>query len=63
LVKIERVIEALPGVTYPLLLDATARCPPEDVGGPWRYEEFLRTVAEERADTVRRAGRPARLMR
>jgi len=32
-VKVERVTEAVPGVTYPLLIDATGQCPPEDVGG------------------------------
>jgi hypothetical protein len=25
----------MPGLTYPLLIDATGRCPPENVGGPW----------------------------
>lgn len=61
LVKIERVSDAVPGVTYPVLLEATGRCPPEDVGGPWGYEEFLKTIAdpehEEHASTLEWAGR------
>lgn len=33
-IRIERVTEATPGVTYPRLLKASGACPPEDVGGP-----------------------------
>jgi pRiA4b ORF-3-like protein len=40
-IKIERVEDAVPGILYPRLIDAAGRCPPEDVGGPWGYEEFL----------------------
>ncbi|HYX04601.1 MAG TPA: plasmid pRiA4b ORF-3 family protein [Reyranella sp.] len=40
-IKIERSYAAAPGVLYPRLIDAVGRCPPEDVGGPWGYEEFL----------------------
>ena len=40
-IKIERSDVAMPGTLYPRLLDGTGRCPPEDVGGPWGYEEFL----------------------
>jgi Plasmid pRiA4b ORF-3-like protein len=40
-IKIERVAPAVPGILYPNLIDATGCCPPEDVGGPWGYEEFL----------------------
>jgi len=45
-VKVERVTEAVPGVTYPLLIDATGQCPPEDVGGSWGYDEFLEALAD-----------------
>jgi hypothetical protein len=44
-VKIERIGEPEPGVAYPRLLDASGRCPPEDVGGPWGYEEYLEAMA------------------
>jgi len=33
---------------YPLLIEATGRCPPEDVGGPPGYEEFLAVMADPR---------------
>ena len=45
-IKIERIIDDVPGVTYPRLIDATGRCPPEDIGGPWGYAEFLEAIAD-----------------
>jgi len=45
-VRVERVTEATPGVTYPRLIGATGRCPPEDVGGPWGYQEFLAALSD-----------------
>ncbi len=45
-VKVERVIDAVPGLAYPVLIDAVGRCPPEDVGGPWGYAEFLNALAD-----------------
>ena len=49
-----------PESAYPLLVEATGRCPPEDVGGPWGYREFLDAIAdphhEERVDMVQWAG-------
>jgi hypothetical protein len=38
-IKVERLIDPEPGVTYPRLTEATGRCPPEDVGGPWGYAD------------------------
>jgi hypothetical protein len=32
--KIERVIDAVLGLPYPILIDGTGACPPEDLGGP-----------------------------
>ena len=32
--------------TYPRLIEATGRCPPEDVGGPPGYEELLEAIAD-----------------
>ena len=29
----------------PMLIEATGRCPPEDVGGPWGYQEFREALA------------------
>jgi hypothetical protein len=45
-VRIERITDAVPGMTYPCLVEATGRCPPEDVGGPWGYREFLDAIAD-----------------
>ena len=54
-VKIERITDAVPGLAYPVLIDAIGRCPPEDVGGPRGYAEFLDALAdpahENHADT------------
>ncbi len=36
--------DANPNATYPVLIDATGRCPPEDVGGPWGYAESLEAL-------------------
>lgn len=45
-VKVERIADAVPGLAYPVLIDATGRCPPEDVGGPWGYDAFLEALAD-----------------
>lgn len=31
---------------YPRLIEASGRCPPEDVGGPWGYGELLEAIAD-----------------
>ena len=35
-----------PALRYPRLIEATARCPPEDVGGPWGYRDILDAIAD-----------------
>jgi Plasmid pRiA4b ORF-3-like protein len=59
-VRIERLTDAVPGATYPRLVEAVGRCPPEDVGGPWGYGEFLEAIAdpghEEHAERLRWVG-------
>ena len=45
-VKVERITDAAPGLIYPRLIDPGGRCPPEDVGGPWGYGEFLDALAD-----------------
>ena len=44
--RIERITEPVRGIAYPHLREATGRCPPEDVGGPWGYQEFLEAIAD-----------------
>lgn len=29
-----------------MLIEATGRCPPEDVGGPWGYQEFREALVD-----------------
>jgi pRiA4b ORF-3-like protein len=59
-VRIERITDALPGIAYPRLIEATGRCPPEDVGGPSGYREFLGAIAnpnhQEHAETLQWIG-------
>jgi hypothetical protein len=43
-IKIERIVDPIPGDTYPRLIEAVGRCPPEDVGGWPGYEEFLAAI-------------------
>ena len=43
-VKLLRITDAIPGIAYPCMIDAVGRCPPEDVGGPWGYAEFLEAI-------------------
>jgi hypothetical protein len=43
-IKVERLSDPEPGILYPRLIEVTRRCPPEDVGGPWGYAEFLDAI-------------------
>jgi hypothetical protein len=45
-VQIQRITDAVPGIPYPCLIDAEGHCPPEDVGGPWGYTEFLEAITD-----------------
>jgi hypothetical protein len=45
-IKIERVADPMPGVSYPRLIEAVGRCPPEDIGGPWGYAELLQAISD-----------------
>ena len=45
-VKLEAIGAPEPEVVYPRLLSAEGRCPPEDVGGPWGYAEYLEAMAD-----------------
>ena len=45
-IKIERIFPDVPGLDQPFLLEATGRCPPEDIGGPGGYMAFLAAFAD-----------------
>lgn len=47
-IKIERLLDRAPGIAYPRLIEAIGRCPPEDVGGPWGYAEFLDAIGDSK---------------
>lgn len=49
-VKVERIENAIPGLTSPFLVEAVGRCPPEDVGGLSGYEEFLEIMSDTEHD-------------
>ena len=44
-IKIERLFPPDGGDYFPLLLSASGRCPPEDIGGAFAYQEFLAAIA------------------
>jgi hypothetical protein len=43
---IEKILPPEPGQKYPVCLTGKRACPPEDVGGVWGYEEFLKTIGD-----------------
>jgi hypothetical protein len=45
-VVLEAMEPARPGVRYPRAIGGKRACPPEDVGGPPGYEEFLRALGD-----------------
>lgn len=45
-VVVERVLPPEPLVRYPRCLAGLGACPPEDVGGPWGYDEFLAAIGD-----------------
>ena len=44
---LEQVLTGLGDHNLPICIDGERACPPEDVGGPHGYEEFLRVYLDE----------------
>ena len=44
-IKVERRFSAELWEAFPRLVDAKGRCPPEDVGGPWGYADYLEAIS------------------
>ena len=51
-IEIERIGESDPQARCPQLVAAQGRCPPEDVGGPPGYPEFLAAIADPTHETT-----------
>jgi pRiA4b ORF-3-like protein len=45
-VQVEAVVPREAGAHYPRLLKAKGACPPEDIGGPWGYAEYLAAISD-----------------
>lgn len=43
-IKIEKVLDPVPGQRYPTCIKGKRACPPEDCGGPWGYASMLETL-------------------
>ena len=43
-VILEEVVPREEGVVYPRCVAGERACPPEDVGGPWGYQRFLKSI-------------------
>jgi Plasmid pRiA4b ORF-3-like protein len=50
-IKVERLVDRELGALYPRLIEASGRCPPEDVGGPWGYAEFLEAINDPKHES------------
>lgn len=46
-ILLEKILEPGPRTTYPRCIKGKRGCPPEDVGGPWSYGEFLESIRDE----------------
>ncbi len=47
-IVVERVAAKEPDVVLPRCVAGARACPPEDVGGPWAYQDFLQAYADPR---------------
>lgn len=45
-VLVEKVLPPEEGQTYPVCIAGKRACPPEDVGGPWGYMEFVEAIRD-----------------
>lgn len=49
-IKIEKILPREESSQYPVCIKGKRACPPEDVGGPWGYEEFLDNIRDPESD-------------
>lgn len=46
MLRIEKILPPQPGLRTPVCLAGARACPPEDVGGVWGYETFLKAIGD-----------------
>ncbi len=44
-IVVEKILPPEPATAYPVCLDGSRHCPPEDCGGIWGYQEMLAKIA------------------
>ena len=44
---VEEILQPEPRTSYPRCIKGKRNCPPEDVGGPWGYANFLQALHDE----------------
>ncbi|MBL7190882.1 plasmid pRiA4b ORF-3 family protein [bacterium] len=49
-VKLEKALPRVEGTKYPICIQGKRACPPEDVGGIWGYEDFLKIISDPKHD-------------
>lgn len=49
-VVIEKIIQTQEPQPYPICVKGSRACPPEDVGGPWGYAEYLEALSDPNHD-------------
>ncbi|PTQ55845.1 MAG: TnpR protein [Candidatus Carbobacillus altaicus] len=45
-ILVEKILHAEDGQRYPICIGGKRNCPPEDVGGPWGYQDFLEAIRD-----------------
>ena len=46
IIILEKILPREKGIEYPLCIDGKRACPPEDCGGPWGYQDFLKVIKD-----------------
>ena len=46
-VTFEKELPEEDGASYPRCIDGAHACPPENVGGPWGYQDFLKAISDK----------------
>ncbi|OUM85192.1 MAG: hypothetical protein BAA01_04140 [Bacillus thermozeamaize] len=45
-ILVEKILQSEEGQSYPICIGGKRNCPPEDVGGPWGYQDFLEAIRD-----------------